>query len=127
VTDFVPISVSNVQMSESAPLFAGGNRNNSVAGYLEPGETFQYCFSRIDSDTGEKFTLGNWASFVFALNAKSQVLINAFFIIFSNDCNVFPLISAGDQMGWLTVIDVQQPGADECTAAGSGRKLSLAP
>ena len=117
VTNLVPTVLSNVQFATASRMFDAGTRNDTVAGNVAPGETFEFCFDTTDLITGDPFLITNWGLFLFGINAQGDVLVNGVFVVFTNECDVFPVITAGDQLGWLSVVDVTGPSGDTCPAA----------
>jgi hypothetical protein len=41
---------------------------------------------------------------IFALNSEKQPVVNSFGIVFSNDCNVYPVIDPGNSAGWISFV-----------------------
>lgn len=49
-----------------------------------------------------------------ARNRNDVDILNTLGIIFTNECNVFPLFEVGDRIGWTELIDFQNPVVKWC-------------
>lgn len=111
----VPVSVSEITVLE-----LGQNLGNIIP-YQVPGNSFitgasfTYTSSYVGTQAGLNTSI---ASGVFprglelqlrGLNLFSEVVENRFTIVFSNDCDTFPAVEEGDQIGWVTFVSISSP------------------
>jgi len=61
---------------------------------------------------------------IFATNQDGENLVNVFLILFSNDCDAYPSIVAGQSLGWLSIDRIVDPSPAYCDAAAA---LSIQP
>ena len=115
-TDLVPVSVSSITIFELGPLFQVITQTpiSSSNGFVN-GSTFVYS-SILESDPN--LNEGNITEglqvIIEGVNAQQNDIINSWVILFTNECNVFPIFSVGDAIGWLEIIDFSFPTNQYC-------------
>ena len=51
---------------------------------------------------------------ILAENAGGDAILNVVSFSFTNECNVFPILAVGDQIGWVRLTSVSSPSVQYC-------------
>lgn len=106
LVDPIPVSVSNILISEldqqqqivrqenNTRTFANGDvvAYESILSLTNPG-----MFDNVTTPSGLLIMITG-------VNEGGVVIENTFVILFSNLCNVYPVLEAGDQIGWIIFV-----------------------
>jgi hypothetical protein len=110
LTTMVPVSVSQITVLE-----LGQNLGTIIPTQIQgdsfiTGASFTYTSSFVGTQEGLDTSI---SSGVFprglelqlrGLNLFSEIIINRFTIVFSNACDVFPVVQEGDKIGWVKFV-----------------------
>ena len=79
------------------------------------GSTFVYSsILERDPNLNEGNITGGLQAIIEGVNAQQTEIINTWIIGFTNECDVFPIFSVGDAIGWLEIIDFSFPTNQYC-------------
>lgn len=108
----VPVSVSEITVSELGQNLETIFTEQIPGDIFTTGTTFFYLPSSVGTQEG-LFT--SIASDVFprglqlqlrGLNLFNEIIINIVTIVFSNQCDVFPVVKKEDQIGWVALVSI---------------------
>jgi hypothetical protein len=102
VTDFVPVTVSEIQVLELDEFQDPIGQSVYTDGPYFDGDFVTYTsIVRTQPEIVNAMTLprGLQVSIV-GNNAQNQPIINTWGILYNNDCGIFPLLTVGQQIGW---------------------------
>ena len=109
--DFVPVSVSTVQITEAN----AGFQVVKIVEFQGTGDFTQGDLIEYTSVTAERSDLTQDEIITFlqlnvqGRNVAGDDISNNFIIQVTNDCGVFPVLSIGDRVGWLRIDDATFP------------------
>ena len=106
VTDFVPATVSEIQIMELDVKQNVVGQSQFTDGPYFDGDVVQYTSivrSMRDSINGTNLPLGFQVS-VIGNNALNQPIVNTYGIIYDGNCGVFPLLEEGETIGWTEFV-----------------------
>lgn len=100
--DLVPVSVEAIDILEG-----GENLNiifqDELIGPFSDGDTFTYTTNIIEGASdirkGIQFS-------TYALNQAGESIVNVLNIVYTNDCNVYPVIDVNQSAGWFRFVSV---------------------
>lgn len=108
VVDFIPVAITNGQIIELdqniSPLLITDYKPNNGIGYRTGDSIFYTSLVATDPNLSE---LGIPSGFQIVLNAQNQLgqFITQFVtILWTNECQTFPALNIGDNIGWTTVV-----------------------
>jgi hypothetical protein len=99
-TDLVPVSVESIDVLE-----VGGNLQvifqDEIMGPFVNGDTFTYTTNFIEGamDIPKGIQLNTHA-----LNQAGENILNVLNIVYTNDCNIYPVIDANQSAGWFLFV-----------------------
>jgi hypothetical protein len=109
----VPLSVSEITVHELGQNLGTGIIPTQIPGdSFITGDSFTYTSSSVGTQGGLDTSI---ASGVFprglelrlrGINLFSEIVDNNFTIVFSNECDVFPVVQKGDQIGWVKFVSI---------------------
>ena len=106
----VPVSVSEITVFELGQDLATIVTEPIPGNTFTTGTTFFYLSKSVGTQDGLDTSI---ASGTFprglelhlrGLNLFNEIIINRFTIVFSNECDVFPVVQRGDQIGWVKFV-----------------------
>jgi hypothetical protein len=110
-TNMFPVSVSEITVFELGQDLGTAIISTQIPGNsFITGGSFTYTSSSVGTQDGLDSSI---ASGVFprglelqlrGLNLFSEIVDNRFTIVFSNECDVFPVVQEGDQIGWVKFV-----------------------
>ena len=114
ITDFRPVAVSSIDILELdqtlVPFVFRPYR-----GSFRNGDTFTYTsVVGTDPNLPPGRIPGGFQMNILGVNAIDQDIQNVWIITFTNECGVFPIFSAGEQIGWTKLIDISLPEEIYC-------------
>jgi hypothetical protein len=110
LSNMVPVSVSEITVFELGQNLVTIIATQIPGNSFITGGSFTYPSSSVGTQDGLDTSI---ASGVFprglelqlrGLNLFSEIVYNRFTIVFSNECDVFPLVQEGDQIGWVKFV-----------------------
>lgn len=104
-TDLVPASVDRIdvlEIREDTTLIL----RNEITGPFSDGDTITYTTNPIGSSADVPFGI---QFNTHAFNAAGEPLLNVLSIEYTNECDVYPVISEGQTAGWLQFVSRLQP------------------
>jgi hypothetical protein len=110
VSGMVPVSVSEITVFELGQNLGTIITEPITGDVFTTGTTFFYLSSSVGTQEGLDTSI---ASGVFprglelqlrGLNLFNEIIINRVTIVFSNECDVFPVVRSGDQIGWVNFV-----------------------
>ena len=120
--DLVPVSVSSITIIEVGQSFQPVTQTLFDSNFVN-GSTIVYS-SLVERDPNliegniNTGLFGNLTAglqvFVQGVNAQQIEITNDWFIAFTNECDVFPIFSVGNAIGWLEIIDFSFPVNQYC-------------
>ena len=130
-TDFIPVDVSRVEILELNREFQTIKFTEYADGFAD-NDTFEYVsITAEDSDLTEAGITRFFQSTVSGRNIAGDDISNVWVIELTNECDIFPIFSVGDAIGWLEIIDFTFPinrycpGKLETIAPGTTTVLPL--
>jgi hypothetical protein len=111
VTDFVPVTVSEIQVLELDEFQDPIGQSVYTDGPYFDGDFVTYTsIVRTQPDIITPTTLprGLQVSIV-GNNARNQPIVNTWAILYSNDCGIFPLLTVGQVIGWSIFVSHRKP------------------
>jgi hypothetical protein len=114
VTDLLPVKVSTVEILE-----LGANQQVIQSGFYKEGyfdgATISYTSITGSPDalnlTVDQIPRGLQLN-ILGQNAKEEDILNYWIVLFTNQCNAFPVFEVGDMIGWTTIVS-------SCTKLGN--------
>jgi hypothetical protein len=112
VSGMVPVSVSEITVFELGQNLGTIITEPIAGGIFTTGTQFFYLSTSVGTQEGLNATI---ASGVFprglelhlrGLNLYGEIIINRVTIVFSNECDVFPVVQGGDQIGWVKFVSI---------------------
>jgi hypothetical protein len=113
LNNMVPTSVSEITVHELGQTLGTGIFPTQIPGTsFITGDSFTYTSSSVGTQEGLNTSI---ASGVFprglqlqlrGINLFSEIVDNNFTIVFSNECDVFPVVQEGDQIGWVKFVSI---------------------
>jgi hypothetical protein len=110
VSSLVPVSVSEITVFELGQNLGTIITEPITGDIFTTGTKFFYLSSSVGTEEGLDTSI---ASGVFprglelqlrGLNLYNEIIINRVTIVFSNECDAFPVVQRGDQIGWVKFV-----------------------
>jgi hypothetical protein len=111
LNNMVPVSVSEITVRELGQNLGTGIFSSQIPGdSFITGDSFTYTSSSVGTQAGLDMSI---TSGVFprglkvqlrGINLFNEIVDNNFTIVFSNECDVFPVVQEGDQIGWVKFV-----------------------
>eukprot|EP00542_Grammatophora_oceanica_P019354 CAMPEP_0194033448 /NCGR_PEP_ID=MMETSP0009_2-20130614/6144_1 /TAXON_ID=210454 /ORGANISM="Grammatophora oceanica, Strain CCMP 410" /LENGTH=516 /DNA_ID=CAMNT_0038674145 /DNA_START=172 /DNA_END=1722 /DNA_ORIENTATION=- len=133
VTDTTPMALTRINLIETGEDGRPVNSEDATGGPFFDGDTFTY--TSVSSLGGGSMPYGLQIN-SFASNALEQEFNQILAIVYSLDCLAYPVIEAGDVLGWLEVSAAEDPRDELCpispqapssAPSGAGPSASPAP
>lgn len=106
--DLVPASVETVDFVEFDQAL-GRLAESSIEQQFRNGDTVSYTsYSATPEDVSMPTVPKGLQLNLLAQNAIGQPLLMTFLITFSNSCNAYPVISTGNQIGWVRFVSLSK-------------------
>jgi hypothetical protein len=106
-TELVPISVKSIQIYELDQNLQVVAQTYLEGNYLD-GSSFTYT-SIIATQTDQLTSTslpGGYQLSITGLNDQEQVVLQTYFIRYTNDCGIFPVLVEGQTAGWTIFVSV---------------------
>lgn len=105
VSDPLPVTVTSVYIVEF-DVNLDTLKFTNITDTFESGDTLSYeTFAVTDTDA---VSAGQIASGIqvtlFGFNAAGDDLANAFVILYTNQCDIYPVLTSGSTIGWTSVV-----------------------
>lgn len=100
-TDPFPEVVTNILITELDEVGNPIGGLNLTGTYID-GDSVQ--FASVLSEAVTPTSVGGLVVSIAGQNAAGEVLTNSWAIIFSTSCDVYPILVAGDQIGWTVLV-----------------------
>lgn len=111
-TDFVPVTITKIQILE-LDRNQGIIKEDSRQGAFVDEQEFNYTSIAV-SDPELDQEVGGLQMTLDGRNANDDQIVNNWIILFTNECNIFPLFEVGDQIGWTEFVSMTLPQAQFC-------------
>ncbi|KAL7567136.1 hypothetical protein ACA910_009463 [Epithemia clementina (nom. ined.)] len=111
-TDYVPVTITKVEILE-LDADQGVLKGVTNTGDFVNGQEFNYTSVAVDNPeldiavNGLQMTLDG-------RNLNGDQILNTWVIVFTNECGIFPLLEAGDEIGWTEFVSSTLPQAQYC-------------
>ena len=110
--DDVPVTITSVQIlelnREDQPL-----SQETRDGVFVDGQEFNYTSVTVRNPDLDE-AVGALQIALDGRNAQGAQIINSWIIKFTNECGIFPLLEADDQIGWTVFVSSTLPEAKFC-------------
>jgi hypothetical protein len=103
--DNVPVSVSAITVNE-IDFNLNPLKTENFTGSFMSGDTFTYeAFSVTNTDSVANGTIPNGLQVsITGLNADNEEIINNFVVLFTNDCDIYPVLDTDSTIGWTSLV-----------------------
>jgi len=106
VTDFTPVVVTDIQVLELDQNFDVVGDFLTTGEYVS-GDKFSYTSVTANPETLTATTVPSAIQlFLSGRNAAGQDLVNFYAIVYNNECNVYPVLSEGNNAGWTELVSM---------------------
>lgn len=104
VTNLVPVVVTSIDILELDQDFLVLKKASNFVNLLD-GDRFQFISSAVDPAVVNATHIPKALEMsIVAENSAQQPLFMQWLITYSNDCNAFPVVTSGDEIGWTVFV-----------------------
>lgn len=104
-SDEVPVSVSNISISEVDANFDVIKMVN-YSDTFSTGDNITYIsYIETNAESVENGTIPYALQVsIIGGNEAGDILTNSYAIVYTNDCSIYPVLDAGSQIGWTAIV-----------------------
>jgi hypothetical protein len=133
LSSLIPVSVSEITVLELGQNLGTILTEQIPGDTFTTGTTFLYFSSSVGSQEGLDTSIAS-GTFPRGLelqlrgrNLFNEIIDNRFTIVFRNECDIFPVVEEGDQIGWVTFAALADPIDEVCPMAAPTIAPTMAP